>query len=118
MTRLLGTGCLLSLLTSHPLVHLIGRSFVAGGDRPATERYDATLRAPGALTRVRRLTLIWGVALIAEASARVGLALTAAPGLVVIGSPLLAIAVFGPLAIWTLRRGTWGTPSQPITDRV
>jgi hypothetical protein len=114
VTGLLGTGCLLSLPTSRPLIHLIGRSFVAGSDRPAMERYDATLRAPGALTRARRLTLIWGLALIAEASIRIGLAATLPPGLVVVGSPLLALAIFGPLAVWTIARGTWAVPPRSV----
>jgi len=118
VTGLLGLGCLLSLPTSRPLIHLIGRPFVAGTDRAAMERYDATLLVPETLSRVRRLTLIWGLALVAEASIRVGLAVVLAPGQVVIGSPLLAIAVFGPLAVWTVRRGSRGAWSPPVAARV
>jgi hypothetical protein len=114
VTGLFGLGCLLSLPTSRPLIHLIGRPFVAGTDRAAMERYDATLLVPGTLSRVRRLTLIWGLALVAEASIRVGLVMVLPPSLMVIGSPLLAIAIFGPLAIWTVRQGRWSTPSSPV----
>ena len=104
VTGLFGLGCLLSLPTRRPLIHLVGRQFVAGTDRMAMDRFDAVLRSPAGLAGARRLTLVWGLALLAEAGIRIALSFALAPGVMVFGSPLLAAAVFGPLALWSIRQ--------------
>jgi hypothetical protein len=46
------------------------------------------------------MTAIWGLAFIGEASARVVLSFLLDPGVLVAVSPLVAVAVFGPLGLW------------------
>jgi hypothetical protein len=100
----LGLACLGSLLLPRPLLFVLGRQFTAGYDRTRTDRYDELWRSEEFRARSRRATLVWGVALVAEASTRVALSYLVAPGTLLVISPLLAAAVFGPLAIWTIRR--------------
>ncbi len=76
ITGVLGLVCLGSLLSAH---------------RPAI------------LGLRRRTTAIWGVALLTEAAARVGLSYVLPTTTFVTVSPLLALAVFGPLGLATLR---------------
>jgi len=92
-TALLGIACLASLLNSRPMMTLF--AIHLGADR---ER----LAHPNAQAAIRRMTLIWGLAFVTEASARVALSFTLDPAILMIVSPLLAAAVFGPLALWTL----------------
>jgi intracellular septation protein A len=95
VTALLGVACLASLLTSRPLLVLLAPHF-------GTSREQ--LASPGAQAAIRRLTLVWGVAFVAEASLRVALSFVLEPALLVLASPILAAAVFGPLGLWTLYR--------------
>jgi hypothetical protein len=104
VTGVLGLACLVSLLLPRPLIFVLGRQFNAGHDRTRLDLYDRLWRSEEFRARSRRTTFIWGVALMAEASTRVALSFVIAPGALLAISPLLAVAVFGPLAIWTMRR--------------
>jgi intracellular septation protein A len=59
------------------------------------------------------LTVVWGAAMTMEASSRVALSFTVAPGVLLAVSPLLAAAVFGPLGVWTAYRIAIGRRSRP-----
>lgn len=102
ITALFGLVCVSSLLWPRPLMFYFGRQFAAGED-PARlvwwnglwdqrERFRTTLRM---------ITTVWGVAFLIEAMVRVGFALTLTPGIVVMISPIMAIAVTVLLIIWT-----------------
>ena len=103
-TGLLGIASLASLLGPRPLLFVLGRQFVTGGDPEKQRRYDASWASADFRARSRRVTLVWGIGFVAEASARVGLSYVLAPATLVAVSPLLTIGIFGPLALWTLRR--------------
>lgn len=107
LTGLLGLACLASLLAARPLFFLLGRQFAAGG-RAA---YEARWAATGFRAVMRRLTLVWGLAFLAEASLRIALSFIIAPAALLAVSPLLAIATFGPLGLWTMRRAA-ARPAQ------
>jgi hypothetical protein len=104
VTGLLGIACLGSLLAPRPFIFLIGRQLVAGGDRERAERYDRLWGSAEFRARSRRSTLVWGIALVVEAGLRAGLSFLLAPGVMLVVSPVLGLATFGPLAVWTLRR--------------
>jgi len=54
---------------------------------------------------MRLMTTVWGVGYFVEALVRVGIALTFAPGTVVIVSPILAIGTTVGLIVWTRGHG-------------
>lgn len=101
VTGLFGLAFLGSLLIDRPLIAVLARSFAGGQAMPAQEQ--ARLQTPAAHARLRRMTLVWGLALLGEAATRVVLSFLLAPALVLAISPLLALATFGPLALWSWR---------------
>lgn len=54
------------------------------------------------------MTVVWGLGMLGEATARVVLAFLIPPAALLAISPLLAAAFFGPLAAWTLYRRRHG----------
>ncbi|HET8626991.1 MAG TPA: VC0807 family protein [Thermomicrobiales bacterium] len=70
VTGLIGAACLGSLLAPRPLLFALGRQLSANGDREALARYDARWADPDVRARSRRMTLVWGVGLLAEATVR------------------------------------------------
>jgi len=93
LTGAVGVACLGSLLTSHPLIALLASHFGMPREQ---------LTVPDAQTAIRRMTAIWGLAFISEASARIVLSFLLEPGVLVTVSPVVAVAVFGPLGLWTV----------------
>lgn len=97
----IGLVFLASLLAARPLVFVLGRQ-ISGTDPVAMQRQwnsDAGFRRS-----CRQMTTVWGVALIGEAGLRIGLSVLIPPATLLLLSPVLAAAVFAPLALWTLRR--------------
>lgn len=99
VTGLFGFAFLGSLLIDRPLVLVLARAFAGG--QALTAQQQARLQTAAAHARLRHMTLVWGLALLGEATARVVLSFLLAPALVLTISPLLALATFGPLALWS-----------------
>jgi intracellular septation protein A len=95
VTGAIGLGFLVTLFTSRPL--LVSFASALSGDNP--ER----LETPQARAAIHRLSIIWGLALLAEAAVRVALSFILEPTELMAVSPVLAIGVFGGLTLWTLR---------------
>jgi intracellular septation protein A len=95
VTGAIGLGFLVTLLTSRPL--LVSFASALSGDDP--ER----LLTPQARAVIQRLSIIWGLALLAEAAVRVALSFILVPTELMAVSPVLAIGVFGGVTLWTLR---------------
>lgn len=104
VTGVLGLACLGSLLASRPMMFVLGRQLIGGGNPEKLAAYDAQWQSASFRSGVRRVTLVWGAALVGEASLRVALSFVLAPAALLAISPLLALGTFGPLALWTLRR--------------
>jgi intracellular septation protein A len=100
VTATVGMTFLASLLASRPLIFTIGRAQAP----ERAEVFDRRWAEPAFRRALRRMTAVWGTALLAEACARVVLSLLIPPGALLLVSPLLAAAVIGPVAIWTMRR--------------
>jgi hypothetical protein len=100
----LGLAFLGSLLTTRPLLFVVGRQLTTGSDPARVQRYDELWASASYRRHSREATLIWGLALVGEAALRVVVSFLVPPGVLVAISPLLAVAVFGPLALWTIRR--------------
>jgi hypothetical protein len=89
----LGLAFIVSLSTSRPLMVSFATT-VTGGD-------PAQFQQPGALGIMRRLSVIWGLGLIAEAIVRVALSFVLPPVDLLVVSPVLGIGVLGGLGLWT-----------------
>ena len=62
----------------------------------------------------RAETAIWGLALVGEATIRVGLSYVIPTGVMVAVSPLVAPIVLGPVALWAVRaRRRQPAPPEP-----
>jgi hypothetical protein len=96
----IGLVFLASLLAARPLVFVLGRQ-MPGADPAAFERQWSSAQFRHGC---RQTTAVWGLALIAEAGLRIALSFLIPPATLILISPLLATAVFAPLALWTIRR--------------
>ena len=109
ITATIGLAFLGSLAARRPLIFVFARRLV---DDPAV--LEQRWSVPEGRRRYRTLTLGWGVALVAEATARIALSFVLATGVFMVVSPLLAVAVFGLVTAWTLRLGRTAAAIQPV----
>jgi hypothetical protein len=100
VTATIGLAFLGSLLAARPLIFVIGRAQSPG----KAAVFDARWAEPAFRRAIRRMTAVWGAALLGEAAARVVLSLLVPPGALLLASPLLTAAFIGPVALWTFRR--------------
>jgi hypothetical protein len=75
-TALFGIVCLASVFTRRrPAIFFVGRYLSAGNDPERIAAYDELHAQPNGQRTFRVLTVVWGIALLCEASARIILAL-------------------------------------------
>jgi len=104
LTATFGLLCLGSLAFRRPLTFVLIRQMVAGHDAAENIRWNALYDDVPVFRRTQRLIgVVWGVAYVVEAGARVALALVVAPAVVVNVSPMIAFGVTIALALWTRR---------------
>jgi intracellular septation protein A len=93
--------CLGSLLAERPLMFHLLRQFVAGDDPQRRDWWKGLWQYPQFRTALRRVTTVWGIAYLLEASTRICLALLLAPVIVVTISPAMGIGMLVALIAWT-----------------
>lgn len=71
VTGLLGAVFLISLLLPRPLMFYFGRKFATNGTRAAVDYWNGLWQYPGFRHTQRVLTVVWGIAFIAEAVLRI-----------------------------------------------
>jgi hypothetical protein len=103
LTGTFGAICLVSILASRPLMFSVLRQFVAGDDSARIAAWNARWENPAFRTKLRVVTAVWGITYLAEAFARVGLALALTPQQVVSLSPLMGFGALVVLIAWTRR---------------
>ena len=100
-TAAFGLLCLGSLWTGRPLIYRLTLEFIgAGTDRGHT--FEARWRFPEFRRAFRLFTVVWGVAYLAEAAARVVIAETTATGIAVTVSKFMPYAAGAVLIAWML----------------
>jgi hypothetical protein len=102
-TGLFGIVCLASLPARRPVMFYLGRAFATGGDAEKVAEFDTIWDVPGVPTRFRFITAVWGVALIAEAVVRTGLAVGVSTQRFLEISPVMGWTVLGGLLWYTTR---------------
>lgn len=107
-TLVFGLVCLGSLLPpSHkPVMFYLGRAFTAGNDPVRRAAFDANWQDPQTRHRLRVLTLVWGLFLVAEFAFRAVLIYTVSPAMVLAVSPIVLGGVSILIILWSFRYGT------------
>jgi hypothetical protein len=105
ITGLVGLLFLSSLLWKRPIIFYIARQAVAGEDPERLAWWNSRWEVERFRRTMRIMTTVWGVGYALEASIRVVLALTLAPGTVIIVSPIMGIGTTIGLIMWTTKYG-------------
>ncbi|MBV8848027.1 MAG: hypothetical protein JOZ16_00395 [Methylobacteriaceae bacterium] len=90
-----------AIATERPMMFYILRQFIAGSDPVRLQWWEGLWQHRQFRTGLRRVTIVWGLGLLVEASVGTALACLLAPSEVVIISPIMAITVLVSLALWT-----------------
>jgi hypothetical protein len=103
VTGLIGLAFIGSLLAPRPLIFVLARHLAA--HRPAGQaELDARWQSsPRFRAVMRRLTVLWGIGLLGEATARVSLSVVVAPATLMALSPVLMVTTVAPLLAITWR---------------
>jgi hypothetical protein len=101
VTGLFGLICLGSLLLPRPVMFYMGRAFATGGDAERSAEFDQVWEIPDARASFRRITIVWGLALVAEAVFRTGMAFLVPTGVFVAIAPVIGFGVIGALLWYT-----------------
>ncbi|CAM5524097.1 aldo/keto reductase [Streptomyces avidinii] len=114
VTGLFGLLCLATLFAPRPLMFYFGRKFATDGTPESTAWWNGLWQYEGFRTTMNRMTLVWGLAYVAEALVRVFLAYTLSTGTMVVVSPIMIYGVLGALGVWT---AMYGKRSQAEGER-
>jgi hypothetical protein len=100
-TLVFGLIFLGSLAAPRPMIFQLGKQFANGGDPAAAAAWDARWSQPGFRRVMRLFTVVWGCGLLLEALLRVIVAFTLPVTASTIVSPVLQVATFAALILWT-----------------
>jgi uncharacterized membrane protein len=105
VTGLFGVVLLASLLAPRPLMFYFGRKFATGGDPARVPWWNGLWQYPGFRRSQRILTVVWGVAFLAEAALRVLLSYTLPVPTAIVVTSILPYVVLGLLIFGTVTYG-------------
>lgn len=103
-TAVFGSVCIGSLWTARPLMYRFAIEFI-GSDTPKGRDFAENWRYPGFRHAFRLTTVVWGVAYLAEAIARVIIVESTATGTALVISKVMPYAVAGVLIVWNVAYG-------------
>jgi hypothetical protein len=99
-----GLGFLVSLAGARPAIYHLGRQFAAGNDPARVARYEEAWEAsPAFRASVRKMTVVWGIALVAELATRAMLVTRLTTEQMLVAGPVVFYAVLFALIAWTVR---------------
>ena len=103
-TAVFGVMCLGSLRSRRPLIYRFALEFM-GPDTPRGRDFDSLWRYPGFRHAFWLFTVVWGVAYLAEAAARIVIVETTSTGTALAISKVMPYAVAGVLSAWMFLYG-------------
>jgi hypothetical protein len=103
-TAVFGVLCLASLWSRRPLIYRFAVEFTGAGT-PRGREFESRWQYPGFRHVFRVMTVVWGVAYLAEAAARIVLVETTSTGTALTVSKLMPYAVAAVLVAWMLVYG-------------
>lgn len=102
-TALFGIACVVTVYThDRPALFYVGRYLSAGNDPSKVAAYNELHEIPTARRVFRVLSVVWGIGLVIEASARMTLAEALHTGTYVAVSPFISAITIGSLFAFTL----------------
>ena len=103
-TAVFGLLCLGSLWARRPLIYRFAFEFI-GADTPKGRDFASLWQYPGFRHAFRLYTIVWGVAYLAEAAARVIVVETASTGTALTVSKVMPYAVGAAIVAWMIAYG-------------
>ncbi len=103
-TVVFGALCLGSLWSGRPMMFRFAHQFIGEGT-PQGRDFASRWQYPGFRRPFRVMTVVWGLAYVCEAAARVVIVETTAPSTALAASKAMPYAVTGALAAWTIAYG-------------
>lgn len=103
-TGIFGLVCLGSLWTSRPLIYRFAIEFI-GPDSPKGREFQDLWQYPGFRRIFRLMTIVWGVAYLAEAAARVVIVEITSAGTALAISKVMPYTVAALLVAWMIAYG-------------
>jgi hypothetical protein len=103
-TAVFGVLCLASLWSRRPLIYRFALEFM-GQDTPRGREFESLWQYYGFRHTFRLFTVVWGVAYLAEAAARIVIVETTSTGTALAVSKVMPYAVGGALAAWMFLYG-------------
>jgi hypothetical protein len=97
---LFGLVCLCSLAVRRPAMFHVARYFSTLGDAAAGQRFDALLERPDFVRAMRFLTLVWGIAAVAECVLGSSAAFLLPPRAALVVEPALGFGAVAMLLTW------------------
>ena len=102
-TLLFGVACIVTLYThDRPALFYVSRYLSAGKDPAKVSAFDRLHELPSGRHTFRLLSVVWGIGLVLEASARLTLADILPTGTFIAVSPFITATVFGGLFAFTV----------------
>jgi len=105
VTGLFGVLVLVSLLAPRPLMFYFGRKFGTDGSAESIAYWNGLWRYPSFRRTQRVISIVWGVAFLAEAGLRVALSYLLSTSAMAVVSSLMPVAVIAALVTWTMSYG-------------
>ncbi len=102
-TALLGVTCVVTLFThDRPMLFYVSRYMTAGRDPAKIAAYDRLHEVPVGRRTFRVLSVVWGIGLVVEATARLTLADLLTTGTFLAVSPFVTSTVLGSLFVFSV----------------
>ena len=102
-TALLGVTCVVTLFThDRPMLFYVSRYMTAGRDPAKIAAYDRLHEVPVGRRTFRVLSVVWGIGLVVEATARLTLADLLTTGTFLAASPFVTSTVLGSLFVFSV----------------
>jgi hypothetical protein len=105
VTGLFGVLVLVSLLAPRPLMFYFGRKFGTDGSAESIAYWNGLWQYPSFRRTQRVISIVWGVAFLAEAGLRVALSYLLTTSAMAVVSSVLPIVVIAALVAWTMSYG-------------
>lgn len=102
ITGVFGIVCLATLAMHRPAMYYLARAFSTEGDPMKAAEFDEIWELPSVPRRFRRVTTVWGVALVAEAVLRISLALLIPTQVFLVVAQVISWSVIGGLLWFTV----------------
>lgn len=105
-TAVFGVLCLASLWSARPLIYRLAIEFI-GTDSPRGREFESLWQYQGFRHVFRVITVVWGLAFLAEAAARVVIVELTSAGTALTVSKVMPYVLVGVLLAWMRGYGNW-----------